>query len=49
MGVKTKEGWELFYARSRVVVAARAAGVAVYDTVWADINDKEDCSGSAGR
>ena len=42
MGVqKTKEGWELFYARSRVVVAARAAGVDVYDTVWADISDKE--------
>ena len=42
MGVqKTKEGWELFYARSRVVVAARAARVDVYDTVWADINDNE--------
>ena len=42
MGVqKTKEGWELFYARSRVVVAARAARVDVYDTVWADIDDKE--------
>jgi citrate lyase subunit beta/citryl-CoA lyase len=42
MGVqKTKEGWELFYARSRVAVAARAAGVDVYDTVWADISDKE--------
>ena len=42
MGVqKTKEGWELFYGRSRVVVAARAAGIDVYDTVWADINDKE--------
>ena len=42
MGVqKTKEGWELFYARSRVVVAARAAGAEAYDTVWADINDSE--------
>ena len=42
MGVqKTKEGLELFYARSRVVVAAHAAGVDVYDTVWADIKDKE--------
>ena len=39
MGVqKTKEGRELFYARSRVVVAARAAGVFAFDTVWADIN-----------
>ncbi len=42
MGVqKTKEGWELFYSRSRVAVAARAAGVDVYDTVWADISDTE--------
>jgi citrate lyase subunit beta/citryl-CoA lyase len=42
MGVqKTREGWELFYARSRVVLAARAAGVSAFDTVWADINDPE--------
>lgn len=42
MGVqKTKEGRELFYARSRVVVAARAAGVFAFDTVWADINDPD--------
>jgi citrate lyase subunit beta/citryl-CoA lyase len=40
MGVqKTREGWELFYARSRVVLAARAAGISAFDTVWADIND----------
>lgn len=40
MGVqKTYEGRELFYARSRVVVAARAAGVTAFDTVWTDIND----------
>lgn len=38
---KTKEGWELFYARSAVVLAAKAAGVDVFDTVWADINDPE--------
>jgi citrate lyase subunit beta/citryl-CoA lyase len=42
MGVqKTREGWELFYARSRVVLAARVAGVLAFDTVWADINDPE--------
>jgi citrate lyase subunit beta/citryl-CoA lyase len=42
MGVqKTREGWELFYARSRVVVAARAAGISAFDTVWTDINDLE--------
>ena len=42
MGVqKTREGWELFYARSRVVLAARAAGVMAFDTVWTDINDPD--------
>ena len=42
MGVrKTKEGAELFYARSRVSVAAHAAGIEAYDTIWADINDKD--------
>jgi citrate lyase subunit beta/citryl-CoA lyase len=42
MGVqKTLEGWELFYARSRVVMAARASGVSAFDTVWTDINDIE--------
>lgn len=42
MGVrKTKEGRELFYARCRIVAAARAAGVDSYDTVWADIQDNE--------
>lgn len=38
---KTKEGWELFHARGAVVLAAKAAGVDVFDTVWADINDPE--------
>jgi citrate lyase subunit beta/citryl-CoA lyase len=38
---KTREGWELFYARSRIVMAARAAGIMAFDTVWADINDSE--------
>ena len=42
MGVqKTREGWELFYARGRVVLAARAAGISAFDTVWADINDPD--------
>ena len=42
MGVrKTKEGAALFYARSRVSVAAHAAGIEAYDTIWGDINDKE--------
>ncbi len=42
MGIqKTREGRELFYARSRIVAAAHAAGVDSFDTVWTDLNDKE--------
>lgn len=39
--VRTKEGKEIEYARSRVVVAARAAGIDVYDTPFTDVNDDE--------
>ena len=39
--VRTKAGTEVFYARSRVVCAARAAGIEAYDTPFTDINDKE--------
>ncbi|MBQ1959814.1 MAG: CoA ester lyase [Firmicutes bacterium] len=38
---RTKGGNEIFYARSRMVVAARAAGVGVYDTPWTDVEDYE--------
>ncbi len=38
---RTKEGQEIFYARTRLVVAARAAGVEVYDTPFTDVNDDE--------
>ena len=38
---RTKEGREIEYARTRLVVAARAAGVDVYDTPFTDINDEE--------
>ena len=38
---RTKEGHESAYARSRMVVAARAAGVEVYDTPFTDVNDDE--------
>ena len=38
---RTKEGKEISYARSRMVVAARAAGVDVYDTPFTDVNDDE--------
>ena len=36
---RTKEGREIEYARTRLVTAARAAGVDVYDTPFTDVND----------
>ena len=38
---RTKEGLEIEYARTRLVVAARAAGVDVFDTPFTDVNDDE--------
>ena len=38
---RTKESREIEYARTRLVVAARAAGVEVYDTPFTDVNDDE--------
>ena len=38
---RTKEGREIEYARTRLVMAARAAGVEVYDTPFTDVNDDE--------
>ena len=38
---RTKEGEEISYARCRLVCAARAAGVEVYDTPFTDVNDDE--------
>ncbi len=38
---RTKESQEIFYARQRLVVAARAAEVDVYDTPFTDVNDLE--------
>ena len=38
---RTKGGNEIDYARKRLVVAARAAGVDVYDTPFTDVNDDE--------
>ena len=51
---RTKEGREIEYARTRLVAAARAAGVEVYDTPFTDVNDEEgiqmdaDCAKSLG-
>ena len=38
---RTKEGREIEYARTRLVVAARTANVDVYDTPFTDVNDDE--------
>ena len=45
---RTKEGREIEYARTRLVVAARAAGIDVYDTPFTDINDDEGIWTDAG-
>jgi len=38
---RTKGGREIEYSRSRLVVAAKAAGIEVYDTPFTDVNDDE--------
>lgn len=38
---RTKEGTEILYARCRLVSAARAAGIDVYDTPFTDVDDEE--------
>ena len=38
---RTREGREILYARTRLVCAACAAGVEVYDTPFTDVNDDE--------
>jgi len=38
---RTTEGKESFYARSRLVVAARAAGIQAIDSVFSDVTDME--------
>ncbi len=39
---RTAEGKEILYARSRIVCAARAAGIEVFDTPFTDINAETD-------
>lgn len=39
--VKTREGTETLWARSRVVNAARAAGVQAIDSVYGDVDDED--------
>lgn len=38
---RTKTGEELFHARTRVIWAARAAGIQAVDTIFSDVNDME--------
>lgn len=38
---RTKEGQEIFYARTRLVCAGRAAGVEIFDTPFTDVDDME--------
>lgn len=38
---RTKRGDEIFYSRGRMVMAARAAGIDVYDTPFTDVEDEE--------
>ena len=44
---RTKEGQEIAYARTRLVVAARAAGIEVFDTPFTDVNDDEGAARDA--
>ena len=44
---RTKEGREIEYARTRLVVAARAAGIEVFDTPFTDVNDDEGAARDA--
>src|SRR6056297_389931 len=38
---RTKKGDEIFYSRSRIIIAANAAGIQAVDTPYTDINDAE--------
>lgn len=47
--VKTAEGEETLYARQRVVVAAKAAGLQAIDSVYGDVGDSEGLARWAAR
>lgn len=38
---RTASGVELYFARSQILLSARAAGIAAVDTVFSDVNDEE--------
>ena len=49
--VRTREGWEIFYARSAVVTHAAAFGLQAMDMVWMDLHDldglRQECEQGA--
>lgn len=48
LGIRlTKEGFELLYAKSAVVIAAKAFGLLAFDTVYTNVNDLEGLRESA--
>lgn len=38
---RSREGWEIFYARMRILEACRIAGISAQDAVFSDINDPD--------
>jgi len=44
---RTREGWEVFYARSAVVIHAAAYGLEAIDLVFTDLNDIDGLIGEA--
>ncbi|MEG2175057.1 MAG: CoA ester lyase [Oscillospiraceae bacterium] len=44
---RTRTGDEIFYSRTRLVMAAHAAGVEVYDTPFTDVDDLEGLAADA--
>ena len=44
---RSKGGQEIFYARGRMVMAAKACGIPVYDTPFTDVNDDEGLEADA--
>ncbi|MBI3942056.1 MAG: CoA ester lyase [Chloroflexi bacterium] len=47
--IRTPEGWEVFYARSAVVLTAAAFGLQAIDTVYTDLADIEGLEADARR
>lgn len=46
---RTSEGWEVFYARSAVLIHAKAAGLQAIDTPFVDLNDMAALTADARR